>query len=227
MNPVAAPTIIDAGDAALLVVYGETVDVTVNERVHRLAHGLRARHTDDDRWGRPVPGYASLLVPYDPLRISADQAREDVAAIVGEVAEGVGSRPTEEPDAPLLEILVRYGGTDGPDLPEVARRLGLDEAAVIGLHAGAMYRVFMLGFTPGFPYLGPLPDALVLPRRSTPRIRVPAGSVAIAGAQTGVYPVETPGGWHLIGRTDLPLWDPSRRPPTLLEPGGRVRFVPG
>ena len=85
----------------------------------------------------------------------------------------------------------------------------------------------MLGFTPGFPYLGPLPDALVLPRRSTPRIRVPAGSVAIAGAQTGVYPAETPAGWHLIGRTDLRLWDPSRRPPTLLEPGGRVRFVPG
>jgi KipI family sensor histidine kinase inhibitor len=123
-------------------------------------------------------------------------------------------------------VPVRYGGPDGPDLAEVAARTGHSEADVVRLHAAVEYRVFCVGFVPGFPYLGLVPEELALPRRATPRLRVPAGSVAIAGRQTGIYPADTPGGWHLIGRTDLPVWDPGREPPALLQPGARVRFVP-
>jgi KipI family sensor histidine kinase inhibitor len=223
--------IVDLGDAALLVVFGTAIDAGLNERAHRLARHLRASHRDDPRWGRPVPAYASVLVPYDPLRLTAAEARTEVGSRVAEAERAVaGPLPDTEPSAiprsgAVVEVPVRYGGVDGPDLAEVADRLGLPEAEVVRLHTGSTYRVFMLGFTPGFPYLGPLPDALVLPRRPTPRTRVPAGSVAIAGAQTGIYPSSTPGGWHVIGRTDLRLWDPTRRPPALLEPGGHVRFV--
>jgi KipI family sensor histidine kinase inhibitor len=128
-------------------------------------------------------------------------------------------------DRPPIEIPVRYGGDDGPDLEGVAGRLGLASDAVVALHAGTTYRVFMLGFAPGFAYLGTLPAELSLPRRTEPRPSVPAGSVAIAARQTGVYPVATPGGWHLIGRTEVTLWDPSAEPPARLAPGDRVRFV--
>ncbi len=134
-------------------------------------------------------------------------------------------RPAPAP-GPLFEIPVRYGGLDGPDLAEVAERTGRSEAEVVALHAGPEYRVYLVGFVPGFPYLGVLPDELALPRRATPRVQVPAGSVAIAGRQTGIYPSPTPGGWHLIGRTDAPIWDARRDPPALLAPGARVLFVP-
>lgn len=224
VRPGGQPRIVDFGDAALLVVLGESIDLVLNRRVHRLAALLEARHAGDERWGRPVPGYASLLVPYDPLRLTATEARADSAQCV---AETETAAPEDEPGpvAPF-EIPVAYGGPDGPDLEDVADRLGLAPAGVIELHAAPTYRVFLVGFSPGFPYLGPLPDALVLPRRETPRTAVPAGSVAIAGRQAGVYPVAGPGGWHLLGRTSLSLWDPRRRPPALLGPGAAVRFVP-
>ena len=127
--------------------------------------------------------------------------------------------------APLTHIAVRYGGTHGPDLSEVAERLQLSDNEVIDLHTAAEYTVLMVGFLPGFPYLGPLPEALRLPRRDTPRLRVPPGSVAIAGGQTGIYPQASPGGWHLIGHTDFRVFDPSEQPPARLQPGQRVRFV--
>ena len=123
-------------------------------------------------------------------------------------------------------IPVRYGGADGPDLLEVAERVGLASERVAELHASVVYRVAILGFMPGFAYLGELPQALRLPRRDTPRTRVPAGSVAIAGLQTAVYPAATPGGWHLLGRTDVRLWDIDRDPPAMLRPGDQVRFEP-
>jgi KipI family sensor histidine kinase inhibitor len=252
--PAVAPRLLEVGDAALLVVLGETIDVELNARVHHLARVLGARHADDPSWGRPVPAYASLLVPYDPARLTVDQARRDLGELLASIASGgapfAGGAPVAggappavdasgaalgEPSAtastspiaggPAHTIGVRYGGTDGPDLAEVAARLGLTEPEVVDRHTAAVYTVFMLGFTPGFPYLGPLPDALVLPRRATPRTSVPAGSVAIAGRQTGIYPAPTPGGWHLIGRTDETLWDPARDHPALLEPGDTVRFV--
>jgi KipI family sensor histidine kinase inhibitor len=217
------PRVLDAGDAALLVVLGGEVDVAVNRRVHRLARLLTERHADDPSWGRPVPAYASLLVPYDPLRLTAREARQSLA----DVLAGWTTLDSGDPAPPIGRerlVTVRYGGRDGPDLGEVARRLGRSEADVIERHSAVAYTVFMLGFSPGFPYLGPLPDELVLPRRANPRTSVPAGSVAIAGRQTGIYPAATPGGWHLIGRTDAVLWDPSRERPALLEPGDTVRF---
>ena len=119
-----------------------------------------------------------------------------------------------------------YGGADGPDLPEVAQRSGLSETALVATHSAPSYQVFMLGFMPGFPYLGPVDPGIVAPRRSTPRLRVGAGSVGIAGRQTGVYPRDCPGGWTIVGRTDTVLFDPSREPAALVRPGDRVRFVP-
>lgn len=219
-----APRVLDAGDAALLVVLGNSLDVVVNARVHRLARLLDERHADDRAWGRPVPAYASLLVPYDPLLLTAPEAHRQLTDVM---VGWTTLDPADSPTAPGREhvVAVRYGGDAGPDLAEVASRLGRSEVDVIERHAAVAYCVFMLGFSPGFPYLGPLPDDLVLPRRATPRTSVPAGSVAIAGRQTGIYPAATPGGWHLIGRTDAVLWDPTRQRPALLEPGDTVRFV--
>lgn len=131
-----------------------------------------------------------------------------------------------EPDSRSVEIPVIYGGAGGPDLAAVARHSGLSEKQIVELHASVEYVVWFLGFQPGFPYLGNLPESLHMPRRAEPRLQVPAGSVGIGGAQTGIYPLSTPGGWQLIGLTPLKLFDPMREPPVLLRPGDSVRFVP-
>lgn len=131
-----------------------------------------------------------------------------------------------EPDSRSVEIPVIYGGAGGPDLAAVARHSGLSEKQVVELHASVEYVVWFLGFQPGFPYLGNLPESLHMPRRAEPRLQVPAGSVGIGGAQTGIYPLSTPGGWQLIGLTPLKLFDPMREPPVLLRSGDSVRFVP-
>ncbi|AXF65728.1 5-oxoprolinase subunit PxpB [Leclercia adecarboxylata] len=131
-----------------------------------------------------------------------------------------------EPDSRAIEIPVVYGTAAGPDLGEVARHAGLTEKQVVELHSSADYVVWFLGFQPGFPYLGGLPEQLATPRRAEPRLQVPAGSVGIGGSQTGIYPLATPGGWQLIGHTSLPLFDPARDEPVLLRPGDTVRFIP-
>ncbi|WES69835.1 5-oxoprolinase subunit PxpB [Superficieibacter sp. HKU1] len=131
-----------------------------------------------------------------------------------------------EPDSRAVEIPVVYGGVQGPDLDEVARHSGLTPQQVVELHASVDYVVWFLGFQPGFPYLGGLPEQLITPRRAEPRLLVPAGSVGIGGAQTGIYPLPTPGGWQLIGTTSLALFDPAKSEPVLLRPGDTVRFVP-
>jgi KipI family sensor histidine kinase inhibitor len=216
--------VVPFGERAWLLDLGDVIDEEVNARVIAIADAIEARRRDGfAAVERPVIGYASVLLEFDPSRIAADDARqlltdaEDAADAAGRVPDAV--------DRPPLEIPVRYGGSDGPDLEDVATRLGLAAEAVVALHAGTTYRVFMLGFAPGFAYLGTLPPELSLPRRAEPRTSVPAGSVAIAARQTAVYPVATPGGWHLIGRTDVRLWDPSADPPARLAPGDRVRFV--
>jgi KipI family sensor histidine kinase inhibitor len=222
------PLVIEYGEAALLVVLGDHVDPGVNGRVHRTAARLIAETGADARFGRPVPAYASLLVPFDPERIEASAARRAVEAVLADpaVAEpGPEARDGADGGRVPIEIPVRYGGSDGPDLDEVAARLRRSADEVVALHTAPVYRVFMIGFSPGFPYLGPLPADLELPRRAEPRSRVPAGSVAIAGRQTGIYPSESPGGWHLIGRTGEWLWDPAADPPNRLDPGDLVRFV--
>jgi KipI family sensor histidine kinase inhibitor len=159
-------------------------------------------------------------VRFDPERLDPDA----VAAHVDIILEGRDDRP--EPAPRLVTIPVRYGGDDGPDLEDVARRTGLEPRQVIERHAGAVYEVRFLGFTPGFAYLGPLDPSLVCPRLDRPRRSVPAGSVAIAADQTAVYPASTPGGWRLIGRTEAVLFDAARDPMSLLSIGDRVRFEP-
>jgi KipI family sensor histidine kinase inhibitor len=215
----AFPRVSPFGEAALLVELGEVVDPELNARVHALADRLDEGAFELEGLGRCVPAYASLLVPFDPLQAEPAALAERLTRLAA---------ATEAPAASgaRVEIPVMYGYDDGPDLEAVASSTGLSPDAVIDQHAAAEYRVYMLGFAPGFAYLGPLPAALRLPRRAEPRVRVPAGSVAIAGAQSAVYPQETAGGWHLIGRTEVRLWDPSATRPARLRPGDRVRFVP-
>ena len=215
------PSITSFGDAALLVTFGEALDSHLNAMAHALAERVRASRQDGAAWRAPVPGYSSVLVPFDPARMRHDVAEQALRTLLQVPLDPA----LADDDRPPLLVPVRYGGDDGPDLPLVAEHAGLAPEEVIRLHASVTYRAYLLGFAPGFAYLGTLPDALHIPRRATPRQRVPAGSVAIAGAQTAVYPLATPGGWQLIGRTDLVIWDAQRVPPALIEAGRRVRFV--
>lgn len=229
-TPAGEPRVAPFGDAAVLITLGDTIDLAINRAVHRLAGAIREATVGLPGYGAPIPTYASLIVPVDPLQPGVEAAAERLLDLVR--AAGVGAeaeaRATAGRDslAPSIEIPVRYGGQDGPDLAEVAAASGLSEAEVVARHAAEVYDVFFVGFAPGFAYLGIVPEAIAVPRRPTPRSRVPAGSVGIAGRQTGIYPSDLPGGWQLIGRTTEVLWDPSRDPPTRLRPGDRVRFVP-
>jgi KipI family sensor histidine kinase inhibitor len=209
------------GEGGLLVQLGDAVDPDVNARVHALARAVGRRL--GPLVLEVVPSYASLLVVFDPLRIDRARLEARVAALAGDV-EGIRAAPPRR----VVEVPVCYGGDLGPDLEDVARVTGLAAGEVIARHAAPIYRVYLLGFTPGFPYLGGMDAALACPRLPSPRLRVPAGSVAVAGAQTGVYPVESPGGWRLLGRTPLRLFDPSpgARRPFLLAAGDGLRFVP-
>ncbi len=236
-----SPRIEAFGDSALLVTFADEIDLEANARVHALAAALdrRSKPAADTRapdpagLGEVLAAHASLLVPYDPETLDEAAARRLVDDAL-EASLGPKARSAVTATGGLLdglstapvEIPVRYGGPDGPDLARVAALHGLRPEEVIELHASTTYRVLALGFTPGFAYLGVLPAVLVTPRRDTPRPHVPAGSVAIAGRQTAVYPLETPGGWHILGRTDLALWDLGRDPPALLAPGATVRFRP-
>ena len=216
------------GDSALLVVLGDRADLAVTERAGWIADAIQRARADHPGLGRPVPAHASVLVPFDPLALDRDAAAELVRELASDPQGGADARGAGECEAPqrTVEIQVRYGGADGPDLDVVAEAAGLSPAAVIDLHAAADHRVLFLGFAPGFAYLGGLPAALVVPRRTSPRERVPAGSVGIAGGNTGIYPRAMPGGWQLIGRTEAVVFDPNRPEPALLRPGTSVRFVP-
>ena len=214
------------GDAALLVTLGDGIDVATNRRAQRLAAAVEGLRTRDGRFRRAVAAYASVLVPFDPVELGPGEARAAVAALEAAAASDAPEDREEPSGRAAVEIEVRYGGTDGPDLDEVAALHDLRPADVVELHSAASYVAFFLGFAPGFAYLGPLPAQLVTPRLATPRERVPAGSVAIAAEQTAVYPFEMPGGWRLIGRTEARLWDLARASPTLILPGDQVRFVP-
>jgi len=222
IEPWIEPRIEPFGERAFLVVLGGGIDPTVNRQVHAMAEAVRAEAAQGVPWGNPVPSYESVVVPFDPLRLEPAAAHERLRELlaVARAKPAIGTPTTR-----VVEIPTRYGGEFGPDLADVARRLGLTERDVVAGHTGREYLVYMMGFTPGYAYLGTLPESLELPRRDVPRVRVMAGSVGIAGRQTGVYPTESPGGFHIIGRTDLVLWDPGREPPCLLEPGHHVRFV--
>jgi inhibitor of KinA len=212
------PTYQAVGDAALVVEFGDTIDLEVNQRVQAFARWLQEAH-------RPgltdiVPTYRSVLLHYDPLVLDCQ-----------EVIAWAQAQYTQVHDHPLtgrrrIEIPTLYGGESGPDLDFVARYHGLSVEDVIRRHSQVDYIVYMMGFMPGFPYLGGLPAELETPRLETPRTLIRAGSVGLAGKQTGIYPLDSPGGWRLIGRTGIRLFDPTLDPPTLLAPGDQVRFVP-
>jgi KipI family sensor histidine kinase inhibitor len=217
-TPYDEPVFLPAGDAALLVEVGDAIDPAINSRVHALDRALRQR---------PilglldlVPAYRSLLVLYDPLAVSAQAVEAHISTLWDETAT-VGPAVGR-----VVRIPTCYGARFGPDLAFVAKHARLPAEEVVAIHAGTDYRVYMMGFSPGFTYLGGMSERIAAPRLKTPRTSIPAGSVGIAQQQTGIYPVESPGGWQLIGRTPVPLFDPLRDPPTAVEPGDSIRFVP-
>ncbi len=207
-----------AGDAALAIELGSTIDKQTNRRVHQLARLLGK--LQGLGVGEAVPAYASVILHYDPTRLDyADIRRKaEECIILLDTAPALDTRQ--------VEIPVVYGGDYGPDLESLARYHHLTVEQVIRLHSSVIYTVYMMGFTPGFPYLGGLPEELATPRLPTPRTRVQAGSVGIAGNQTGIYPIDSPGGWQIIGYTPLPLFIPQRTPPTQLAAGDEVQFIP-
>ena len=217
--------IVGFGDAAVLVELEQRGVVADARRARRLAAAIDDLRTRDPRLGVPVAAAASVLVPFEPR--ATDVAA--VGALLAPLLEDAAGREDDgDDDATASEhvVAVRYGGDDGPDLHAVAIECGLGVDRVIELHAATAYEVLFAGFAPGFAYLGELTAALRVPRLATPRTRVPAGSVAIAGATTAIYPQASPGGWRLIGRTDARLFDPAATPAALLRPGDRVRFEP-
>jgi KipI family sensor histidine kinase inhibitor len=211
--------VVPAGDTALLVEFPARMDAAVNARVIALWHDLRARRIPGVR--DLVPAYAALAVYFDPLRTDVPS----LAAVL-ERAAGATNDVATPVDRPVHQVPVCYGGDLGPDLDELAMDTGLSRDAIVAAHAAPTYRVFMLGFTPGFAYMGEVDPRIAAPRRSTPRVTVPAGSVGIAGRQTGIYPMASPGGWRLVGRTPLRPFLPGREPAFLFQAGDRVRFVP-
>jgi inhibitor of KinA len=218
----AFPRIVPLGDRALVIEFGDAIDPALSARIAALAQRLRA----DPPAGvhDVVPTYATLALHYDPVAFGSGESPYDVLA--AQVEAWLDGQTTDAVVAGRrIEIPVCYGGEYGADLAELAARHEISTAQLIEMHSAPEYQVHMLGFVPGFAYLGGLDARLATPRRESPRARVPAGSVAIGGGQTGIFPLETPGGWHLIGRTPLRLFVADAEPPCLLSAGDRVRFV--
>jgi KipI family sensor histidine kinase inhibitor len=204
------------GDRGLLLEFGDEISHEVNEKVRRMALAIQAETIQGVI--ETVPTYRSLLIIYDPLILSIDDLKKRLEKLEG------GLRQTPFPEPKLTRIPVVYGGPYGPDLDFVAQSHRISPAEVIQLHCSKSYFIYMIGFMPGYPYMGELPDALITPRLKTPRLSVPAGSVAIAQKQTGIYPMESPGGWQIIGRTPVGIFDPKSEPPALLQMGDLVEF---
>jgi KipI family sensor histidine kinase inhibitor len=196
----------------LLAELGTRLDTALNTRAIALASALKKRR--DVR--QAIPAHGTVTVQFDPDQITLD-------ALATAIRRLATKRPPVEEPGRLHRIPVVY---DGPDLQATAEQLGLSADRLIELHGKPIYRVFVVGFVPGWAYMGPLPEELMIPRRSVPRTRVPAGSVAIAGQETGIYPLDSPGGWHLIGRTSIRLFLPDSDPPSLFRAGDRVKFFP-
>ena len=213
----AKPRIVPLGDSAVLVQFGNQIDLTINRRVHALA-ALIAASPLDGMIGT-IPAYGTLLIHYDPLILTYFQASKWIRTKLDQVQDVILKKPRR------IEVPVRYGGEYGIDLQFVADSHHLSVEDVIRIHSEKTYTIYMMGFTPGFPYMGKLDDLLVTPRLDSPRTRVPSGTVAIAGSQTGIYPIDSPGGWRLIGYTSSQLFDPKSESPFLFSPGDEVRFV--
>ena len=206
------------GDRAVLAVLGDLADEETNRRVTELNAAVLGAGVVGIR--ETVPAFASLLIYYDPLVTDWEEISRLVHSAAGGAPSGIGARGR------VVEIPVCYGGAYGEDLPFVAGRAGISREEVVKLHSGNTYRIYMLGFLPGFPYLGGLDPRLNTPRLDTPRIRIPAGSVGIGGEQTGIYPLDSPGGWRIIGRTPLRLFAPEDGGSIPYRAGDFIRFVP-
>lgn len=204
------------GDSSILVQLGDEIDPILNHRVHALDALLQTIPAVIET----VPAYCTLLVHYDSLTTTYNEIKNQIEEKLALIDDAT-HRPSRR-----LEIHVLYGNASGLDFETVATTLALSPSELIRLHSEREYTVYMMGFTPGFPYMGILNEKLIMPRMSTPRTRVPAGSVAIAGSQTGIYPLDSPGGWHILGWTPLKLFDPLIENPFLFAPGDTVKFIP-
>ena len=207
-----------SGDRALLVEYGDGIAPVVNEKVRAMTELLKKNLPAGVE--AVVPAYRSLSILYDPLTTAPAGLVPILQALEAD------SRTAQIAEAKVVPIPVCYGGEFGPDIGVVMEHTGLREDEIVAIHASVDYPIYMIGFTPGFCYLGGLDPRLQTPRRKTPRTNLPAGSVGIAESQTGMYPVESPGGWQIIGQTPLRLFAPARENPFLYEAGDRIRFVP-
>ncbi|MFA4669283.1 5-oxoprolinase subunit PxpB [Pyrococcus kukulkanii] len=203
------------GDSGVLISFGEVIDEEINKRVHALAQAIEK---DKPGWLiEVVPAYSSLAIYYDPTLITHEEVISYVSGLKFNVEDVKGRK---------IEIPVAYGGEFGPDIEFVAEHNGLTVDDVIEIHSKPLYRVYFLGFLPGFAYLGGMDERIATPRLEKPRTKVPAGSVGIAGKQTGWYAIESPGGWRIIGRTPLRTFNPERVPPSIVLPEDYVKFVP-
>jgi inhibitor of KinA len=204
-----------AGDTALVVEFGDRIDHVLSDRVLRLRASIRASRTPGII--ETVPTFRSLLVLYDPLTIGTEHLITSIEALLDEGARQARS-------GKLWRLPACYDLSHAPDLPEVAERTGLSPEEIVRVHSETDFYVYMMGFAPGHPYMGDLPDSLALPRRKDPRVKVPTGSIAISGNLSVIYPIESPGGWHLIGASPIRLFDSDAAQPSLLSPGDKVRF---
>ncbi len=210
--------IVPAGDRALLAQLEQKISEDINDRVRALMEALKASVSEGIV--EMIPSYCSLLVFYDPLKLSYSELKDEVLRAAALEREG------EKPPQRLLRIPCCYGSHFGLDLNDMEGLTGLSKDEIIAIHSGTDYRVYMLGFLPGFVYLGGLDKRINAPRLTTPRVGIPRGSVAIGGAQTGVYPLRSPGGWRIIGATPVEFFDPSRNEPVLCRAGDLIRFEP-
>jgi len=213
-----AMRILTVGDCAVSVEFGQEISLEINHKVMALKMVLEREPIRGIV--ELIPTYCSLLIQYDPMDLRYGQLRDKLEALVTQLDE------VEMPPKQVVEIPVAYGGEYGPDLGEVARTHNISEEEVIKLHSEPEYPIYMLGFVAGFPYLGGMNKAIATPRKKSPRLKIEAGSVGIAGEQTGIYSVESPGGWQIIGRTPLKLYDVNRNEPVLLKAGQYIKFKP-
>ncbi len=210
--------ILTAGDSAILIEFGKEINPEINRRITAVVQMMKAQHIEGIV--DIIPAFCSLLINYDPRIISYDVLVERMSQLAKMDVM------TEEGGKRVIEIPVCYGGEYGPDIENVAKHANMSEEEVIKLHASKDYLIYMLGFLPGFSYLGGLDERLHTPRLANPRIKISAGSVGIGGSQTGIYPLDSPGGWQLIGLTPVKTYDPDRETPILFQAGDYIRFVP-
>lgn len=210
--------ILTAGDSSLMVEFGNEISPAINRKIAAAVQLLKEQHIEGivDM----IPTYCSLLINYDPRVLSYEEIRERVSALVRMETRADSQRKR------IFEIPVCYGGEYGPDMDNIAKHAGLTEEEVIQIHSSRDYLTYMLGFLPGFTYLGDLDERIHTPRLANPRLKISAGSVGIGGSQTGIYPLDSPGGWQLMGMTPVKTYDPNREIPILVEAGDYIRFVP-